>query len=164
MKQADYFIIIISLFLFELFLLGLSFAFCGIIIIIIKYQFNREFYMKSQQINKEIKQRKEAAKIAFIQMKTNLSKNENMVNQLRRMEYKEFLQSSYWKILKEYTITNIENKCSLCNSANECLLQLHHRTYEHKGEEYKNIRKSLTVLCGKCHSLFHANNPLFLKK
>ena len=41
-------------------------------------------------------------------------------------------------------------KCQLCNKSGE--LNVHHRTYERRGEESYS---DLITLCEDCHTLFH---------
>lgn len=52
---------------------------------------------------------------------------------------------------------NLEGKkeirgCYLCNSKEN--LNVHYKTYEYRGEEYLDWRKSLIVLCDNCHKKF----------
>lgn len=68
------------------------------------------------------------------------------------MDYKEFLQTPYWKIISEYKKVQAKNKCQLCNK--EGLLHTHHRTYEIRGNEINNL-DDLIVLCDKCHAKHH---------
>jgi len=51
-----------------------------------------------------------------------------------------------------YACIEVSHQCSLC--ANKHSLNVHHRTYEHKGEEYKNL-EDLVVLCKICHQKHH---------
>lgn len=102
-----------------------------------------------------LKERKLKAKIAFNQMKASLTDED--IAALKTMPYKSFLQTKYWKTLKEYVLTHVDNACALCSCQSEKNLELHHRTYQYRGNEFSNIRKSITVLCHQCHQMFHAN-------
>ena len=74
------------------------------------------------------------------------------VQKLRSMEYSDFLQTSYWQIVSSY-VRYKEDRCHSCNSKEN--LNVHHKTYEYRGEEYLDWRKSLIVLCENCHGKFH---------
>ena len=122
---------------------------------------NRTEKIKEEKEKK--KERKAKARVEFNQMKKTLTNDAEKVLILKSMPYKEFLNTKYWKTIKEYIITNINNSCSLCNCDNERLLQVHHRTYDYKGEEFSHL-SCLTILCNKCHQMFHENTPNFGKK
>lgn len=65
--------------------------------------------------------------------------------------YQEYLQSPQWKAIRKAAIERAEGRCQVCNS--DLLLQVHHRKYpEALGYESPN---DLTVLCRRCHDLFH---------
>lgn len=66
-------------------------------------------------------------------------------------EYSAYLQSPRWKSLRRAALKRAENRCQVCNS--DLLLQVHHRKYpEELGLEDP---MDLTVLCRRCHDLFH---------
>lgn len=71
---------------------------------------------------------------------------------LRAMPYKEFLNTIYWDIVRTYVRYRRGHACELCNSTEH--LQVHHRTYEHRGEEYQFL-SDLILLCRNCHAKFH---------
>ena len=65
--------------------------------------------------------------------------------------YQEYLKTPRWKELRKQALINACNKCQVCNSTKR--LNVHHRQYpEVWGEEPQSF---LTVLCNKCHKLFH---------
>ena len=64
--------------------------------------------------------------------------------------YQDYLISEDWKRLRNLKLKQADNKCQLCNSADN--LQIHHRTYKRVYEEDLN---DLTVLCSYCHYRFH---------
>jgi 5-methylcytosine-specific restriction endonuclease McrA len=68
------------------------------------------------------------------------------------LTYQEFLNSDYWRYVRTIKLNQAQNKCELCNS--DEALNVHHKTYEHHGEEHKHL-SDLIVLCHKCHSKFH---------
>lgn len=71
--------------------------------------------------------------------------------QLKRMPYKEYLQSPEWDDLRWRTKRRVNWKCQLCNK-DKATLNVHHKTYERIGEE---LPSDLIVLCKGCHAKFH---------
>ena len=69
-----------------------------------------------------------------------------------QMTYKEYLSTPYWKLVSMLAKKKAGYKCQLCGS--DYNLNVHHRTYEHKGTEILNMN-DLIVLCQECHSKFH---------
>ena len=61
--------------------------------------------------------------------------------------YKEYLQSPYWIIVKNY-ILSIRKQCHICKRTTH--LTVHHKTYEHFGYEIFHL-EDLEVLCWFCH-------------
>ena len=81
---------------------------------------------------------------------------------LRRMPYEIFLQTDYWKIIKQRVLWE-SCKCSQCGSWKN--LQIHHKTYEHRGYEHLHL-EDLQVLCKDCHELVHKDEtpkPILIK-
>jgi 5-methylcytosine-specific restriction endonuclease McrA len=66
------------------------------------------------------------------------------------MEYKEYLQTKHWKIVRENALSYWDNKCALCFSEDN--LNVHHRTYLSLGGERDN---DVIVLCKVCHERHH---------
>jgi len=77
------------------------------------------------------------------------------VEQLKRMSYNKYLETDYWKGIRNSVCERDDNKCRLCNS-NEKIC-VHHRTYEYIGEENLN---ELITLCNNCHYAFHKTHEL----
>ena len=75
---------------------------------------------------------------------------------LVRMSYKSFLQTDYWQIVRGKVLHDRGSACELCNSRDA--LNVHHRTYEHHGEEHNHL-ESLVLLCHSCHAKFHDKLP-----
>jgi len=70
--------------------------------------------------------------------------------ELRAMPYKEYLQTPEWASMRIRMLKRAGFRCQLCNR--EGKLNVHHRTYERRGnEDYAD----LIVLCGNCHAKFH---------
>jgi hypothetical protein len=75
------------------------------------------------------------------------------VSELRRMPYGEYLQTPHWQHKREEKLRAMGYRCQLCNRASsEAALDVHHRTYERRGEERD---EDLTVLCRECHYRHH---------
>jgi 5-methylcytosine-specific restriction endonuclease McrA len=69
---------------------------------------------------------------------------------LRTMPYQEYLQTPEWKAIREKKLKESGFRCQLCNQSGE--LNVHHRTYERRGNEEL---QDLIVLCRGCHETFH---------
>lgn len=74
---------------------------------------------------------------------------------LRTVPYPAYLQSAHWGQVRMYALDNADHRCQVCNSPER--LQVHHRTYERRAGE---VPGDLTVLCAKCHQLFHEHGRL----
>lgn len=74
---------------------------------------------------------------------------------LRRMPYRDYLQTPEWKATREQALKRARYCCQTCASGGE--LHVHHRTYVRRGEEYSS---DLIVLCADCHQIFHENGRL----
>lgn len=66
-----------------------------------------------------------------------------------------YLRSEKWKAKRQEALEGADHRCQVCNSPHE--LEVHHRTYEHWGNEQPG---DLTVLCRTCHCLFHAGGRI----
>jgi len=69
--------------------------------------------------------------------------------------YFEYINSPEWKARAEKAKERAGHRCQVCNSPDS--LHAHHRTYEHLGDEDP---MDITVLCDKCHALFHRGGQL----
>lgn len=74
---------------------------------------------------------------------------------LRKMPYKEYLRTPEWQETRSEALRRSRYKCSVCASGSN--LDVHHRTYIRRGNEYAS---DLTVLCRRCHSTFHEHGFL----
>lgn len=75
----------------------------------------------------------------------------------KTMPYREYLKTDYWRRVREEKLYRAKNKCELCG-AYHLILNVHHKTYEHRGDELNNLR-DLIVLCADCHGKFHDKLP-----
>lgn len=88
----------------------------------------------------------------LIEEKEILQINEKLkqVNLLKTMPYKDYLETDHWKSKRKQALYRAKYKCQLCSSKEN--LNVHHNTYENKGEERD---EDLIVLCQDCHGKFH---------
>jgi hypothetical protein len=70
-------------------------------------------------------------------------------DELRSMPYQEFLQSTYWLAVSEH-VKSKHPWCALCTDPLSGPLEVHHRTYIHRGYEWQHLN-DLAVLCHECH-------------
>ena len=78
------------------------------------------------------------------------------VNILKSMNYKDYLKTEHWMKIRIKSLNNAKYSCQICNNK-KCQLDVHHKTYERRGEEKYN---DLIVLCRDCHSLFHSQGKI----
>ena len=71
----------------------------------------------------------------------------------KKMPYKDFLQTPYWKAIASQVRKMHGFKCQLCGS-NDTLNVHHPATYTFRGSEIWHL-KELSCLCEKCHQKFH---------
>lgn len=79
------------------------------------------------------------------------SRQQARIAELKQMRYPDYLNTPEWKARRVATLAHAKHRCQVCNSASETL-DVHHRTYERRGNEYWG---DLIVLCRTCHSTFH---------
>ena len=73
-----------------------------------------------------------------------------VTNSYKYMPYDEYLLTDHWKELRKRIHAKYNNKCAICGSSDN--LEVHHITYERKGEE---LDEDLALLCKKCHMTQH---------
>lgn len=78
----------------------------------------------------------------------------SQVQALRNLPYDEYLKTDHWQRLRSLKLTEALNACQVCNCS-DGRLEVHHRTYDRRGAEWM---QDLTVLCDRCHSMFHGHN------
>jgi RNase P subunit RPR2 len=70
---------------------------------------------------------------------------------LENMPYEEYLQTEYWKKFAHNAREKADYSCQECGASN-CVLHVHHLTYERRGRErYEDVK----VLCRSCHEKVH---------
>ena len=70
--------------------------------------------------------------------------------ELKSMDYQTFLKTDEWQRKRLDAIENARGQCERCGSKDG--IQVHHKTYERRGEE---LPEDLIVLCEKCHKNEH---------
>ncbi len=72
---------------------------------------------------------------------------------MKAMPYEEFLATTYWKTVRDYMAHRWRGLCQAClvNRSTE----VHHKTYEHRGEEHLHL-DDLMPVCRKCHEELEA--------
>ncbi|MEM9214040.1 MAG: HNH endonuclease signature motif containing protein [Cyanobacteria bacterium P01_F01_bin.150] len=73
-------------------------------------------------------------------------------DRLRTMPYCEYLKTDHWQSIRQVALKRAGYACQVCNSKG--ILDVHHRTYERRGDE---ALSDLTVLCRQCHSTHHGH-------
>lgn len=76
--------------------------------------------------------------------------------ELKTMPYNEYLKTPEWQLRRKNHLRSAGYKCQLCNNG-DTVLDVHHRTYENRGDEHY---RDLIVLCRDCHSKFHNHNEV----
>lgn len=69
------------------------------------------------------------------------------------MKYAEYLTSEEWREKAAEAIEAAGHRCQVCNASDEgWTLHVHHRVYGVWGQEEPG---DLTVLCERCHAMYH---------
>jgi hypothetical protein len=71
---------------------------------------------------------------------------------LRSLPYPEYLRSEHWQEVRRKTLERDGHQCRICTSRKS--LNVHHLTYERRGEEQA---RDVITLCRRCHELEHAS-------
>lgn len=69
-------------------------------------------------------------------------------------DYHTYIKSQAWKDIASAARIRAEYRCQICYETGK--LSVHHRTYVRLGRERS---MDLTVLCSRCHKLFHGILP-----
>lgn len=69
---------------------------------------------------------------------------------LRSMPYADYVETPEWFNVRMSALDAAGSRCQVCNTDDG--LDVHHRTYERRGNE---VLEDLTVLCRECHQRFH---------
>lgn len=77
------------------------------------------------------------------------------VQALKKLPYRDYLLGDHWQGVRKYALEHAKHRCQVCNS--NARLDVHHRSYENRGEERFS---DVIVLCRDCHDLFHSMGKL----
>lgn len=77
---------------------------------------------------------------------------EARLGELKRMRYAAYLRTPEWADTRRIAVDHAGRRCQLCNKPGR--LDVHHRTYERRGNEWLT---DLIALCRSCHTNFHTN-------
>lgn len=80
---------------------------------------------------------------------------EARLDALKAMPYAEYLRTPEWQETRRQALRRASYRCQACNGQGR--LDVHHRTYERRGNERD---RDLTVLCRACHDKFHDRSSL----
>jgi hypothetical protein len=80
----------------------------------------------------------------------------NISDLLKNLPYDDFLQTTYWMMVKRRAINRGRRVCGHCGKPDK--LHVHHLTYEHHGAEH-NHYEDLIPLCAYCHAAVHNKEP-----
>lgn len=83
---------------------------------------------------------------------------EDEATDLREMDYQQFLNTGYWKILSAHIKAKNNHSCQLCGAKTN--LEVHHITYEHRGCE-SAYQDDLACLCHNCHAKEHEKESCY---
>jgi len=72
---------------------------------------------------------------------------------IKAMNYNDFLQTPYWKIIATKVKKNANYQCVYCKATTN--LEVHHKTYKNHGCEHKFWKEDLISLCSACHTKEH---------
>jgi hypothetical protein len=73
---------------------------------------------------------------------------------LAALPYSQFLETRYWRIVREYVKYLAGFVCEECGGTGFGVLHVHHNTYEHRGCEWRYL-DDLESLCPGCHEERH---------
>lgn len=73
---------------------------------------------------------------------------------LRSMKYSDYLKTPHWQEIERIVRESAEDICQMCGDERERNLQVHHRTYAHRGYEDFHL-EDVILLCDECHSDVH---------
>ena len=76
--------------------------------------------------------------------------------ELSKLSYKDYLETKEWYDFRIARLNHSLRRCQLCNES-EGELNIHHRTYKNI---FNESFEDTTVLCKRCHELFHKNVKL----
>ena len=79
---------------------------------------------------------------------------------LKAYEYKHFLKTLYWRIIRDYLLSTREQ---ICDCGSKHLLDIHHKSYGHHGWEHLYL-DDLIFMCMECHKKRHNITNIEIKR
>jgi 5-methylcytosine-specific restriction endonuclease McrA len=76
--------------------------------------------------------------------------SERATARLKTMPYQEYLRTKHWQAVRAVAIGRADGRCQLCGATEQ--LNVHHNTYERRGEE---LTSDVVALCSSCHAKHH---------
>jgi len=78
---------------------------------------------------------------------------------VNKEEYKQYLDSQYWAMLRRIKLEEADHRCQLCGTGygKGVQLEVHHNTYERC--PFREKLSDLVVLCSRCHRVFGNQLP-----
>ncbi len=70
-----------------------------------------------------------------------------------QIHYQKYLKSWRWRILRGIRKWVDGGRCRMCGSTKR--LEVHHRSYLHRGNSWLGELMDLTTCCKNCHSDYH---------
>lgn len=83
-------------------------------------------------------------------------RQQERIHELSTMSYYDYLQTPEWNERRKRSMKRAGYRCQVCN-AYGVQLNVHHRTYERRGNE---LDRDLITLCKQCHGIFYQNGKL----
>lgn len=103
--------------------------------------------------------REQKVAMAFLHKYTTAKMSEYM----NTMEYKRFLNTTYWHMVSIIVRSRYKYHCCICGKKADKYLDTHHLSYEHKGYEFKYLN-DLVLVCRNCHHDLHESRDYSIKK
>lgn len=98
----------------------------------------------------------EVQQIRAVERRQQEARQKARLYELKTMPYRDYLRTPEWQERRKRHIKSAGFRCQVCNSSG-VPLDVHHRTYERRGDEYY---KDLLALCRNCHEIFHREGRL----
>ena len=76
---------------------------------------------------------------------------QDVLRQLKEMPYRQYLETDHWQEVRKGAHRRAGYRCQMCGESH-ITLDVHHNTYDNRGEERN---RDVIVLCRDCHSKHH---------
>ena len=83
------------------------------------------------------------------------SNTDKKAKRRKKMSYEKFLNTPYWVEVRKVVLQRRGCRCASCGAQDR--LEVHHKTYEHRGDEMRHL-ELLVVLCRDCHASVHGKS------